>query len=100
MDLLDFFKIRGSVRNDNKIPTNNSNIGSNIELEQSLKRTMERYRCVSAVLEQHGKPCTYEFHTTSKGVPVIMCLNESNTEIKIYNLNNNEDAVYRLKLVA
>lgn len=83
MDLLNFFKIRGSVIKDSKAPTNNNNVGSNIELEQSLKRTMERYRCVSAVLEQHSNPCIYEFLTTSKGVPAFLCMDRNGSSIEI-----------------
>lgn len=102
MDFLNFLKLKpwkatkhisGGIQNENaSIP--------NLELEQSMKRTMERYKCVSTVLEQHGKPCIYEFHTTSKGVPVFICMGDNCSVIEIYNLNNNQDAICRLKLMA
>lgn len=71
-----------------------------IELEQSLKLTKERYKCVSTVMEQHDKPCIYEFHTTSKGVPVLICIGGDGSLIEVYNLNNNQEAICRLRLMA
>ncbi len=95
MKLFDFLK-----RNPEKTPDKATPIVEYLDMEQTLKRTKERFKCVTAVLERQNKPCIYEFHTTSKGVPVLLCIDAFATEIEIYNLNTNPDAECRLKVKA
>lgn len=103
MDFFNFLKWKprkASKRSSGEILSKETASIANLELEQSLKLTKERYKCVSTVLEQHDKPCIYEFHTTAKGVPVFLCMDGNGSMIEIYNLNNNQDAVCRLRVMA
>lgn len=95
MKLFDFLK-----RNPKKTEENPMSIIAYHDMEQALKRTSERFKCLMTVLERQGKPRIYEFHTTSKGVPVLLCIDAMGTEIELYNLNTNPNAECRLKLKA
>lgn len=102
MDFFNFIKWKpwnASTRNIDKSQQRENIPPATLELE-ALKRTKERYKCVSRVLEQHDRPCIYEFHTTTRGVPVFLCMDGDGSAIEVYNLNNNPDAVCRLKLNA
>lgn len=70
------------------------------ELEHTLKRSQERYLCLHNVMERHKRPMVYEFKITSKGIPVVLCMDMESCTIELYNLNNNPDAQLMLKLSA
>lgn len=70
------------------------------ELEHSSKRSQERYQCLVNAMVQHSRPAMYTFKTTSKGIPVLLCVDMDGCHIELYNLNNNPEAQLMLKLSA
>lgn len=70
------------------------------DLEHSLKRSQERFRCLVSILKSLDKPMSHEFHTTSKGIPVLLCMDAEGREISVYNLNSNPEANCMLRLKA
>lgn len=70
------------------------------ELEQNLKLAKERMHCVMNILKSNSKPKLYEFHTTDKGVPVLVSINMAQGRLKVYNINNNTEGIYTLRLDA
>lgn len=71
-----------------------------VQLEQSLKFTKDRFFCLMNVMKSHPTPTQYEFHTTTKGIPVVLCIADEGRELKLYNLNNNHEANCMLRLSA
>ncbi len=70
------------------------------EQEQSLKFTQDRFLCLMGVTASHKTPVLYEFHTTAKGIPVLLCIADEGRELKVYNINNNAEANCMLRLSA
>src|SRR6478752_2961909 len=70
------------------------------ELEQNLKLGNERLKCIMNILKSHSKPKIYEFHTTEKGIPVLVSINMELGRLKVFNINNNPDGTYMLRLDA
>lgn len=70
------------------------------ELEQSLKLTKERLQCIMNVLQNQVDPKLYELHTTDKGVPVLVSIDPRGGKVKVFNINNNPDGRYLLRLDA
>lgn len=79
-------------------PNNDNLKGKCAELEQSLKLTKERLQCIMNVLQTHVNPKLYEFHTTDKGVPVLVSIDPIGGNVKVFNVNNNPDGRYLLRL--
>lgn len=70
------------------------------ELEQRLKLTSERMSCIMKILERSKTPKLYEMHTTDKGVPVLVSIDQIRGKVKVFNINNNPEGRYLLRLDA
>jgi len=70
------------------------------ELEQNLKLTTDRMSCILNIITKSKSPKLYEIHTTDKGVPVLVSIDPKEGKVKVFNINNNPEGRYLLRLDA
>lgn len=81
-------------------PSNSNLLAKCAELEQNLKLSKERLQCIMSIIKSHSNPKLYEFHTTEKGIPVLVSISMEHGRLKVFNINNNPNGNYMLRLDA
>lgn len=97
MNIKRWWRSSPTFTKDEKMPLNALNAQC-AELEHTLKFTQDRFHCLMNIMASHQTPAQYEFHTTTKGIPVLLCIVNEGRELELYNLNNNREANCMLRL--